>query len=643
MIFATTTFKMLTRSLSSSSSSCSPFFNRNINLIVSGDDNDDCKVVVADNDDNDDVFVSTDDVVVDVNRTSMVFMQSKDANSTSDLSDVSPILDITMVLLLTFLTGLTLITILGNTLVIVAVATTRRLRSVTNCFIVSLSVADLLVGCLVMPLSLIYQMIGTWPFGYFMCELWSSLDIMLCTASILNLCCISLDRYFAITRPLTYTVKRNKRLALGMIGVVWLASAAVTLPPLFGWYERSVSDVSHCQYVSDKGYVIYSACGSFYIPLVVMLFVYTRIFIVIYRRNKIVKQQKQYQKHGFPNGCAATAAAATGDDVSQGRTLRPHYITSRKDGSVGELRASSSDCFVSLEMVSDSLLTVRPKRDSNPQKMIDMNRTGLYRSRSYQFQFQASGNCNSGGPTSTTGEMTVPMAATLRKSSSKVESHLLTVPNWVYNQRTPSSSSGALNAASSTSSKSFYTDSSCLYVSSSDASDNKPPKLSLPSLGLNSDQHQQSSNVVISPNVVVIPKDYHRRKHARGLRMSFRKETKATTTIAVVVGGFVVCWLPFFIIYIAHSFCETCTFSPLLVSSLTWLGWANSAVNPFIYAFYNMDFRAAFWKLTFGRCIKKRPKGKNSIVLYPQVWRSRLKSNGANGVPSIVMVQSDVM
>ena len=97
--------------------------------------------------------------------------------------------------LICFLTALILITILGNTLIIAAVATTRRLRTVTNYFVVSLAVSDLLVGLLVMPFAVVREITnGLWLFGRIACELWVSLDVMLCTASILNLCCISLDR-----------------------------------------------------------------------------------------------------------------------------------------------------------------------------------------------------------------------------------------------------------------------------------------------------------------------------------------------------------------------------------------------------------------------------------------------------------------
>ena len=79
-----------------------------------------------------------------------------------------------------------------------------------------------------------------------------------------------------------------------------------------------------------------------------------------------------------------------------------------------------------------------------------------------------------------------------------------------------------------------------------------------------------------------------------------RRENKAAKTLAIVVGGFVCCWLPFFVLYVVEPFCAACHVSEALRSALTWLGYANSLVNPFIYATYNRHFRHSFWLLTVG-------------------------------------------
>ena len=76
---------------------------------------------------------------------------------------------------------------------------------------------------------------GYWAFGDIICQLWLSTDVLLCTASILNLCLISLDRYWSITRPIDYVRARTPRRAALMISVVWTLSMLISLPPLVGW------------------------------------------------------------------------------------------------------------------------------------------------------------------------------------------------------------------------------------------------------------------------------------------------------------------------------------------------------------------------------------------------------------------------
>lgn len=76
----------------------------------------------------------------------------------------------------------------------------------------------------------------------------------------------------------------------------------------------------------------------------------------------------------------------------------------------------------------------------------------------------------------------------------------------------------------------------------------------------------------------------------------FRMETKAAKTLAIIVGLFILCWLPFFTMYLVRAFCDQCI-PPLLFSILFWLGYCNSAVNPMIYALFSKDFRFAFKRI----------------------------------------------
>jgi len=76
-----------------------------------------------------------------------------------------------------------------------------------------------------------------WPLDRAVCDAWTSLDVLLCTASILNLCAISIDRYFVITRPFQYAIKRTPKHMAAIIAAVWILSALISIPPLFGWRE----------------------------------------------------------------------------------------------------------------------------------------------------------------------------------------------------------------------------------------------------------------------------------------------------------------------------------------------------------------------------------------------------------------------
>lgn len=90
--------------------------------------------------------------------------------------------------------------------------------------------------------------------------------------------------------------------------------------------------------------------------------------------------------------------------------------------------------------------------------------------------------------------------------------------------------------------------------------------------------------------------------------LSLKRENKTTQTLSIVVGGFIICWLPFFICYLITPFLPKNAINSTVNTALTWLGWFNSAMNPFIYAFYSVDFRAAFWRLTLRRFFKNSTK-----------------------------------
>ncbi|CAH1784331.1 unnamed protein product [Owenia fusiformis] len=244
------------------------------------------------------------------------------------------------ILVTTILGIINAVVIGGNVLIVSAVFTCHKLRSVTNLFIASLACADLFLGVTVLPFSVAQEVLSYWIFGSFWCSIWLAVDVWMCTASILNLCVISLDRYLAITRPFKYHDLMSQARGKIFIGLVWIISFVICLPPLVGWNEQRSSIVKidpptirhnlsefnvelhrlglqpenvtyafvsgtdmpsprtiscddgpkRCELVSEPGYIVYSASGSFYIPCCILVFFYWRIYLAATRATKALKR-----------------------------------------------------------------------------------------------------------------------------------------------------------------------------------------------------------------------------------------------------------------------------------------------------------------------------------------------------------------
>ncbi|KYN12249.1 5-hydroxytryptamine receptor [Trachymyrmex cornetzi] len=204
----------------------------------------------------------------------------------------------------------------GNLFVIAAILLERNLQSVANYLIVSLAVADLMVACLVMPLGAVYEGLtysetprwkscdsridfslcshdtlsprslmdnsinSAWSLGPELCDMWTSSDVLCCTASILHLVAIAVDRYWAVT-DINYIQARNPRRIGILIITVWVVSLGISLAPQLGWkdpdYLVRIAQGT-CLVSQDPAYQIFATCATFYVPLLVILFLYWRIF-----------------------------------------------------------------------------------------------------------------------------------------------------------------------------------------------------------------------------------------------------------------------------------------------------------------------------------------------------------------------------
>jgi len=75
------------------------------------------------------------------------------------------------------------------------------------------------------------------------------------------------------------------------------------------------------------------------------------------------------------------------------------------------------------------------------------------------------------------------------------------------------------------------------------------------------------------------------------------RERKTVKTLGIIMGTFILCWLPFFIKALVMPFCPSCHMPLWLKDVIDWLGYSNSLLNPIIYAYFNKDFQSAFKKI----------------------------------------------
>ncbi|KAL6114479.1 adra1a [Pungitius sinensis] len=186
--------------------------------------------------------------------------------------------------------------IVGNILVILSVVCHRHLRTVTHYFIVNLAVADLLLSSTVLPFSAILEIVDRWVFGRVFCNVWAAVDVLCCTASIMSLCVISVDRYIGVSYPLRYPSIMTKRRALLAVMLLWVLSIIISIGPLFGWKEPEPEDESICKITEEPAYAIFSAVGSFYLPLAIILVMYCRVYVVAHRESRDLREGHKTEK-----------------------------------------------------------------------------------------------------------------------------------------------------------------------------------------------------------------------------------------------------------------------------------------------------------------------------------------------------------
>jgi len=184
------------------------------------------------------------------------------------------------------LSFIVLIVLSGNGLVILATITTKSLQTPPNMYIVSLAVVDFCVGVFILPLSITYLVNNhTWKLGKITCEMWLTLDITLCTVSIYHLIAIAIDRYRTVSEGIHYLQMRTSASVFRFITIIYLVALWIAMPPVIGWNMDDVgkrdwgyNDEGKCRLTQNRGFIVHSAIGTFFFPMLLMVIIYLRIY-----------------------------------------------------------------------------------------------------------------------------------------------------------------------------------------------------------------------------------------------------------------------------------------------------------------------------------------------------------------------------
>ncbi|CAH8552544.1 unnamed protein product [Schistosoma mattheei] len=466
----------------------------------------------------------------------------------------------------------------GNSLVISAVATTKGLRRITDLYIVSLALADLLVAVLILPLFIMRQVYGHWPYeSHELCIYWLSLNVFLCSASILNICCISVDRYIAINYPMKYISKRTRRTAFAMIGGAWMASFLAMIPPIFG--SQHHTGVGRCYIRSDAGYRFLTGIPILIIPILSVGFIYIRIFWVIRRRSKEL-EFGQFSSNPKEHRFGSFKLLFIPNNIYHHR-----FVCIKK--CLNSVNSNRNRVFMLRDRQSNLCIACSSyKRHNSPSKF------PVTQSCSESFLSSFSNGCpvqpewNVSETPKQRTQSTQVFRITMLHGTTKSDTNDFST--FVVHDITENTETCTL-PTTHTEDDIIIKHSRKAVHKTTDTSVNDRQK----------DHHCKHKHTFHSQStrsknsMPKYPNTHTNLECKRQECLIFNREQKTVKTVALVVCCFILCWLPFTILYLVEGACE-CLLSETIYMATSWPVYLNSMCNPIIYAFCNKEYAKAF-------------------------------------------------
>ncbi|XP_055985256.1 histamine H1 receptor [Sorex fumeus] len=430
-----------------------------------------------------------------------------------------------------------------NVLVLYAVRSERKLHTVGNLYIVSLSAADLIVGAVVMPMNILYLTRCHWSLGRELCLFWLSMDYVASTASIFSVFILCIDRYRSVQHPLRYLKYRTKTQASVTILGAWFL-AFLWVIPILGWRrfrpDSSPLREERCEtdFYDVTWFKVMTAIVNFYLPTVLMLWFYARIY-------KAVRRHCQHRN--LANGALPFFSE---------RTLRAPGPRPARESPWAFLKRKSGDATTTTTTGEDPGLVSTPPgepegtspgfsdpdgdAEADPRHCLPLSPVPPTQPASadgaHRGQWQDSGEPGSG-------------------ASEAQEDQVL----------------GDGQSFSRTDSDPF-----------TEQGPDKGKARGRPSMSL--DYLKFTWKRLRS----------HSRQSVSGLHL--RRERKAAKQLGFIMAAFILCWIPYFIFFMVIAFCESCCNSYVHMFTI-WLGYINSTLNPLIYPLCNENFKKTFKKI----------------------------------------------
>lgn len=445
---------------------------------------------------------------------------------------------------------LILATVLGNTLVLLALYLDKRLHSPSFYLIANMAIADLLLGLSVLPFSSVLELLdGRWIFGESFCSAWLALDVLCCTASIMALMAVSVDRYIGVTRPLNYSTIMTTQRTIYLMIVVWAVSILTSVVPLFGLTDREKrSNEPHqgqelyetCKINKNTFYTIFSSLISFYIPVLILLILYSRVYQEAQTQGKKLENEKR-RLYQIDYQIASEHVRRKQEPSSNGHTT-----------------------------AKDKHLTVSPRYRRSQSNPIDCKNADVSKSL-----------LKNG---SVPNDETIVESSQQRNDQEEFQENHSDFKNPVSNDDTLESGSSLTHHLSHAR--------RCLGQRIT-STFKRQSQSTIPNF-----QQTEAERMSANDELMIVKRKLH----------NLKREKKAFRTLGLILGALLICWLPFFVTLPLMSilkhrgvvFKDENTENTWFTITF-WLGYCNSALNPFVYAFSNRAIQRAFRQVLFKR------------------------------------------